>query len=603
MTTVATGSAARLPLKLPELEVVGSHPRFGGASGDKVVITHRQIAASGASNLGDLLEGQPGISLVRYGAAGSLVTASLRGSTGEGILILRDGVRLNDPQTGTTDLFGVSLLGVDHVEIREGGASARYGQDAIGGVINLVSGPPHPSLSLGLGSYGAERLQVEIGHGEGDDREEAAIEAEAATNAFPEIYRGAQELRANAQYHEAGAWLSRTLPVASGSLTAQFLYGSDQRGVPGPINQPSPEAQQRDESLLGSVVFAPLAGAIIQPVLSLSHRHATLDYDDPQAAYGPPETLGTVESTQFHATAGYDRGAHDASVGLGLTREADTASGFGFRSDYDGSVFGTDSYRLGHTVLSGGLRADDDTRWGASLNPHVGVSHVFFSWLRLRGQAGHSFHPPSFNDLYWPKSADAAGNPDLHPEQATTGDVGLDAADRSGDRAALTAFVAAGQGTIVWAPGAGGQWSPSNVGQTWTQGLEGHVSASLPASTSISLHGTWQAVTDVTPGDSSKGMILPYQPSLLAGATAGWQPLRQVQGTITLDYTGQRPDTAANTEYLPAFSLLSARVAYAPTSSDTLAIEGQNLLNTYYVLEPYYPMPGLTIWTTWTRRL
>jgi outer membrane cobalamin receptor len=66
------------------------------------------------------------------------------------------------------------------------------------------------------------------------------------------------------------------------------------------------------------------------------------------------------------------------------------------------------------------------------------------------------------------------------------------------------------------------------------------------------------------------------------------------------DYTGKRFTTAANTEYLEPFALYSARLGYAVTEKDTLSLRGENLTNnTEYVLQPYYPMPGLTLTASW----
>lgn len=174
--------------------------------------------------------------------------------------------------------------------------------------------------------------------------------------------------------------------------------------------------------------------------------------------------------------------------------------------------------------------------------------------------------------------------------------------DRQRDGLALTVFAADGWDAIVWEPGAGGRWSPLNLGRTWTQGVEGRLTWVLPASTSLEAHGTWQSAVDAGTTGNTAGKQLPLRPGLLAGVTLGWQPLPRLEGRITWDYTGQRFDTAANTESLPEFALVSARISYALTSLDTLWLGGDNLLNTYYVLEPYYPMPGLTLWVAWSRR-
>ena len=65
---------------------------------------------------------------------------SFRGSTFEQVLVLVDGVRMSDPQTGHFDLdLAVPLDRVARIEVLEGPASALYGADALGGVVNVVT--------------------------------------------------------------------------------------------------------------------------------------------------------------------------------------------------------------------------------------------------------------------------------------------------------------------------------------------------------------------------------------------------------------------------------------------------------------------------------
>ncbi|MNY81862.1 TonB dependent receptor [compost metagenome] len=53
---------------------------------------------------------------------------------------------------------------------------------------------------------------------------------------------------------------------------------------------------------------------------------------------------------------------------------------------------------------------------------------------------------------------------------------------------------------------------------------------------------------------------------------------------------------------MPAHDLWSASLSYALNSQNTLALRGENLANRYYVLQPYYPMPGRTFSAAWTLR-
>src|SRR5258705_2928512 len=93
------------------------------------------------TNASDALAAVPGVELVKMGPWASRV--SMRGLSGDRVLVMVDGVRLNTARGhgGQSSLVSVDRL--DAVELVPGASSAQFGSDAIGGVINLVT---HRSL-------------------------------------------------------------------------------------------------------------------------------------------------------------------------------------------------------------------------------------------------------------------------------------------------------------------------------------------------------------------------------------------------------------------------------------------------------------------------
>ena len=106
----------------------------------------------------DLLDQTPGVRVRRFGGLGSYSTASIRGSKAEQVLVLLDGVRLNSAQRGDVDLSTIPLRSVESIEITRGSGSARYGSDAMGGVISIrtrraLDPEPRADASFTTGSY------------------------------------------------------------------------------------------------------------------------------------------------------------------------------------------------------------------------------------------------------------------------------------------------------------------------------------------------------------------------------------------------------------------------------------------------------------------
>src|SRR6476661_4136743 len=92
------------------------------------------------NSVDELLRYLPGIEIQSRGAMGSQSDIVLRGGTFQQVLVIMDGVRLNDPNTGHfTSYFPVTPSEIDRIEILKGASSAVYGTEAVGGVINIIT--------------------------------------------------------------------------------------------------------------------------------------------------------------------------------------------------------------------------------------------------------------------------------------------------------------------------------------------------------------------------------------------------------------------------------------------------------------------------------
>lgn len=161
-TLVVFPSLAQTPLD----EVVVSSPRldvpFSDDSKSVTVITAEQIADTPISNLVDLLRFQAGIDIRRQGIEGAQADVYLRGGTFDQVLLLIDGIRVDDPQTGHHTLNSALPLGViERIEIVKGPAARIYGQNALTGAINIVTkkeGKKGATLTARQGSFHTTHL-------------------------------------------------------------------------------------------------------------------------------------------------------------------------------------------------------------------------------------------------------------------------------------------------------------------------------------------------------------------------------------------------------------------------------------------------------------
>ncbi|HJW17903.1 MAG TPA: TonB-dependent receptor [Flavisolibacter sp.] len=104
------------------------------------VIKGEQFYNLPVNSIDELLRYLPGIEIQSRGAMGSQSDIVLRGGTFQQVLVIMDGVRLNDPNTGHfSSYFPVIPSEIERIEILKGASSAIYGSEAVGGVINIIT--------------------------------------------------------------------------------------------------------------------------------------------------------------------------------------------------------------------------------------------------------------------------------------------------------------------------------------------------------------------------------------------------------------------------------------------------------------------------------
>ncbi|WP_374329520.1 TonB-dependent receptor plug domain-containing protein [Soonwooa sp.] len=104
------------------------------------VISKKQIQESPARSVADLLQYFTGMDMRRRGMNDVQTDLSIRGSSFEQVLVLINGIKMNDAQTGhNTFNLPFDMASIDRVEIIKGPAARRFGQNAYGGVINIIT--------------------------------------------------------------------------------------------------------------------------------------------------------------------------------------------------------------------------------------------------------------------------------------------------------------------------------------------------------------------------------------------------------------------------------------------------------------------------------
>lgn len=135
-------------------------PQKGNTSSATVyVMTAEEVEASGAPTTSELLRGIPGVQMDDLFGNGTQVNISIRGfssTANANTLVLVNGRRLNYSDTASPDIHHIQPRDIERIEVLAGSAGTLYGDQAVGGVINIITKTPEKSfhqVSTRTGSY------------------------------------------------------------------------------------------------------------------------------------------------------------------------------------------------------------------------------------------------------------------------------------------------------------------------------------------------------------------------------------------------------------------------------------------------------------------
>lgn len=131
------------------------------------VIDREQIERSAATDLLDLLGSQAGLQIRDTMGDGNRASLSLRGfgeNAMNNTLVLVDGRRLNQPTLSGPDLNSVPLANIERIEIIRGAGTVLYGDQAVGGVVNIITRTPASNEAYIEAIHGSHDLKAYRGH-------------------------------------------------------------------------------------------------------------------------------------------------------------------------------------------------------------------------------------------------------------------------------------------------------------------------------------------------------------------------------------------------------------------------------------------------------
>ena len=419
------------------------------------VISREDIELSQAPDLLELLRQQAGVDVIRTGGPGGQTSLFLRGSNSNHVLVLIDGVRVAAAGTGAFAWELVDVALVERIEIVRGPRAARWGSDAIGGVIQIFTRQ-------------GDGVQARAGYGRYRDR---ALSASVGSSAAGLTLAGRRVGGFSAQNERGFAFdpdddgLELNSAAAGGaSRLGGGVLDWNARASDGEI--------EFDQGVSDVTNYALRLEYELDAVGAWRWSGNTALYRDrlkTRTQFGESENntrrvqAGLIGENKIGANSAWLLGV-DAWQESGVDRGnwSDSRYNLGAWTGLDGSQEAFD-YEFS-------LRADRDELFGSALTGNLAAGWRPTEAWRVFASVGRAFRAPNFNQLFSPGFFGAfAGNPDLDPETSVSLETGADWQLAPAARLSVSLFQTRIDDLIDFA---GDEFQAININRARIQGVE-----------------------------------------------------------------------------------------------------------------------------------
>ena len=478
-----------------------------------VVLTGDELRQLPIVSIADALRLSSSVDVRSRGDHGGQSDLSLRGAAFGQVLVLVNGVRLNDAQSGhhNSDI-PVPLDGVERIEVLLGGGSSLHGADATGGTVNVITRDRRPLFvaDAGGGQHGLFDISSTVS---------------AARGAVAHLVSGGFS-------RAAGFMPARGHKIAQGRYQSTFARGTtasigfvDKALGANGFYGPAPSREWTDQ-LLASVQQRLTRADRWQASADASYRthgdRFVYDERNPSLSQSRHRTHALSANVRWHTAI-----ADGTTVSLAAAggHETIASSNLGDHTFQRGGAGIELRHALGsRVVVHPGVRFDRYSRFGSSWSPSLSLSGWVSTHVRMRASGGHAFRVPTFTELFY-TDPNHQGAGALAPETAWSADGGIDAFGGAWT-AGLTLFGRWEDNVVDWVrPSAAVRWRTANIRAVDTRGIE--TSAQRRVGTGhVRVQYTWLA-SEAPALDLLSKYALDYaRHSWAASASNAWKAVR-----------------------------------------------------------------------------
>lgn len=429
------------------------------------VVTKPQLETTPARSLQEALSFVPGVDVRQRGVTGVQADIGIRGGSFNQTLMLLNGIKLTDPQTGHHMMnIPVPMINIDRVEVLKGPGARIFGQNAYAGAVNVItelSDQRSMRFQGYAGDFGMQGLSFAGSIPVGSYKQNLSLSRDKSNGHW---YNS--DYRVNNLFYEGGLDIND-----SHSLRGMIAYTDRTFGANGFYTSAFPDQWESIQTSLGALSHTYSKGNFLLNTRGYWRKNE----DEYRLRRNEPEFYQNLHTSNTYAleiNGSLESSWGETGFGVELREENLESNNLGERSRTLGGVFLEQFIPIGERLdFRAGIYSNYFDDWGWKHFPGMEAGYQLSDALRIYSSLGKSFRIPTYTDLYYIGPTNI-GNENLLPEEARNFEVGAKWL-KGGFFAEAVYFIRKTDNLIEWTrPDADTPWQPQNFNQVNFDGIE-----------------------------------------------------------------------------------------------------------------------------------